>query len=63
MIKITFIAAVITGVILAVKIWRLPESREAVRKMLAEKPELKLPLVGDITLTKDYCLARGVIKF
>ena len=62
MITITFIGAVITGVILAVKIWRLPESREAVREMLTEKPELKMPVVSEMVLNKDYFLAKRIIK-
>jgi hypothetical protein len=62
MITITFIAAVITGVFLAVKICRLPETKEAVRVMLAEKPELKIPLVSEMVLNKDYFLAKKIIK-
>ena len=57
MITITFIAAVITGTVLAVKIWRMSETKAAVKRMLTEK------LPQDEAITKDYLLARGVIKF
>jgi hypothetical protein len=56
-ITITFIIAVVTGVVLAVKICQLPETREAIKVMLAEKTPV------ETAPTKDDCLTRGVIKF
>ena len=58
MLAVVFIAAVITGLFLAVEFWRMPERNKAIAKPIEEKTGE----TGRVTFDKEYFLIKGIIK-
>jgi hypothetical protein len=62
MITVAFIVALITGVVLGVVFWRMPERSEFVACLLKEMQNAVSRENDRFEASKEYLLAKGVIK-